>query len=191
VHGNLLLGLSFDWWIDKHTRHQRPNTDGVDPDIGEGALAFTRRQAHGRGSAFGRIVARHQAWLFFPMLLEGINLHASSVRSLLDGTRRRRSRPVAAALITVHPAAYLAALFLVLSPWQALAFIAIQQGLFGVYMGASFAPNHKGMPILPADDKTDHLRRQGAWGWRWRIASRLSSSRSANACCASSLVRKW
>jgi hypothetical protein len=135
--------------------------------------------------------ARHQAWLFFPMLLEGINLHASSVRSLLDGTRRRRSRPVAAALIAVHPAAHLAALFLVLFPCQALAFIAIQQGLFGVYMGASFAPNHKGMPLLPADDKTDYLRRQGAWGRRWRIASRLSSSGSANACCASSLVRKW
>jgi fatty acid desaturase len=29
-----------------------------------------------------------------------------------------------------------------------------------VYMGASFAPNHKGMPILPAGDKTDYLRRQ-------------------------------
>jgi fatty acid desaturase len=29
-----------------------------------------------------------------------------------------------------------------------------------VYMGASFAPNHKGMPILPSGDKTDYLRRQ-------------------------------
>ena len=28
------------------------------------------------------------------------------------------------------------------------------------YLGCSFAPNHKGMPILAADDKTDFLRRQ-------------------------------
>jgi hypothetical protein len=45
--------------------------------------------------------------------------------------------------------------FLVLSPWQALAFVAIQQCLFGLYMGASFAPNHKAMPILCADDKIE------------------------------------
>jgi fatty acid desaturase len=162
VHGNLLVGLSFGWWIDKHARHHaHPNTDGVDPDIGEGALAFTRTQAHGRRSTLGRMVARHQAWLFFPMLLlEGIHLHASSVRSLLDSTRRRHSRPVEAALLVAHAAAYLAALFLVLSPWQALAFHRYPARAFGVYMGASFAPNHKGMPILPADNKTDYLRRQ-------------------------------
>jgi fatty acid desaturase len=36
----------------------------------------------------------------------------------------------------------------------------VQQGLFGLYLGSSFAPNHKGMPILSADDHTDFLRRQ-------------------------------
>lgn len=32
--------------------------------------------------------------------------------------------------------------------------------LFGVYMGASFAPTHKGMPLLPADAEINFLRRQ-------------------------------
>jgi fatty acid desaturase len=41
-----------------------------------------------------------------------------------------------------------------------VAFIAVQQGLFGFYLGCSFAPNHKGMPVLDASDKTDFLRRQ-------------------------------
>ena len=36
----------------------------------------------------------------------------------------------------------------------------MQQGLFGLYLGCSFAPNHKGMPILARDDDTDFLRRQ-------------------------------
>jgi fatty acid desaturase len=48
----------------------------------------------------------------------------------------------------------------VLSPGKAVAFIAIQQGLFGLYMGATFAPNHKGMPTITADDELDFLRRQ-------------------------------
>src|SRR5260370_39085074 len=36
----------------------------------------------------------------------------------------------------------------------------VQQGLFGLYLGCSFAPNHKGMPILGATDHSDFLRRQ-------------------------------
>jgi fatty acid desaturase len=43
---------------------------------------------------------------------------------------------------------------------RALVFVLVQQGLFGLYLGSSFAPNHKGMPILSADDDTDFLRRQ-------------------------------
>jgi len=165
LYGNLLVGLSFGWWIDKHNRHHaHPNTEGADPDIGDGALAFTAAQARNRKTVLGRMLARSQAWLFFPLLLlEGFNLHVASVRALLDrsdGAHRRRSRTIEAALLAGHTAAYLTALFLVLSPGQALAFLAIQQGLFGLYMGISFAPNHKGMPILSASAKTDFLRRQ-------------------------------
>ena len=49
---------------------------------------------------------------------------------------------------------------LVLPFWQAVAFIAVQQAVFGLYMGASFAPNHKGMPIERPEDHWDYLRRQ-------------------------------
>jgi fatty acid desaturase len=162
VHGNLLVGLSFGWWIDKHNRHHaHPNTEGSDPDIGDGALAFTTAQARNRKTALGKALARSQAWLFFPLLLlEGINLHVASVRTLLPGAPRRHSRPVEATLLVMHAGAYLTDLFVVLSPWQAIAFLVLQQGLFGLYMGASFAPNHKGMPIVGAGAKVDFLRRQ-------------------------------
>ena len=36
----------------------------------------------------------------------------------------------------------------------------MQLAVFGVYMGASFAVNHTGMPMLPHDSKVDFLRRQ-------------------------------
>ena len=41
---------------------------------------------------------------------------------------------------------------------RALAFLAVHQAVFGVYLGCTFAPNHKGMAV-PTDD-LDFLRRQ-------------------------------
>ena len=67
--GNLGIGLSYGWWVDKHNRHHaHPNQEDADPDIAVGALAFTSAQARaGRGAA--GLVFRYQAYLFFPMLL--------------------------------------------------------------------------------------------------------------------------
>jgi fatty acid desaturase len=160
IHGNLLTGLSYGWWTNKHNRHHaHPNQEGRDPDIASKALTFSTEQTLTR-RRIGTWVARYQAWLFFPMLLlEGLNLHAAGVRALL-GRRRTKAKAAEAIMLTIHIAAYLTALFVVLSPWQALAFIGVQQGLFGVYMGCSFAPNHKGMPMVGADEKLDFLRGQ-------------------------------
>ena len=160
IHGNLLIGLSYGWWISKHNRHHaHPNQIGRDPDIAGRAIAFTAGQSRGRHGA-GAWLARSQSWLFFPMLLlEGLNLHAAGVRALL-GHRHTKVKVAEAGLLAAHMGGYLAAVFLVLSPGQAAAFLAVQQGLFGIYMGASFAPNHKGMPVLGEDEKLDFLRRQ-------------------------------
>jgi fatty acid desaturase len=158
--GNLGIGLSFGWWVAKHNRHHaNPNTEGADPDIMLRALAMTAGQvAASRGLA--RIIFRCQAFLFFPMLLgEALSVHAASIRAV-SGRAARRHRLAEAALLAVHFAAYLTVVFLVLSPVKAVVFILVQQGLFGVYLGASFAPNHKGMPILRQQDEHDFLRRQ-------------------------------
>jgi fatty acid desaturase len=56
--------------------------------------------------------------------------------------------------------AYVAVLLLVLPPGMALAFFVVQMGVFGVCLGGAFAPNHKGMPIVPRTMKIDFLRRQ-------------------------------
>jgi fatty acid desaturase len=164
VHADLLIGLSYGWWIAKHNRHHsHPNHVDRDPDIEDGAIAFTPDHARVRRGAYAWL-GRNQAWLFFPMLLlEGLALHVAGVRALFEraGTRTSRvTRWAEAGLLTAHLVGYLAALFLVLSPVQAVAFLAVHQGLFGLYMGCSFAPNHKGMPIFAKDDKIDFLRRQ-------------------------------
>jgi fatty acid desaturase len=157
--GNLGIGLSYGWWVSKHNRHHaNPNTEGADPDIMMSVLAFTSGQA-GAGRGLFRILFRWQAYLFFPLLLgEAISLHVASIHALAG--RLGRHRPAEVILLALHMAGYLTVVFLVLSPVKAVVFILVQQGLFGLYLGASFAPNHKGMPILAAGDKSDFLRRQ-------------------------------
>src|SRR5258707_12802904 len=138
--GNLGIGLSYGWWVDKHNRHHaHPNTEDADPDIAVGALAFTQAQARA-SDRLARLVFRYQAYLFFPLLLlEGVNLHVASIQALTRRSSRRRFWE--RALITVHPAGYLAVGFLVLPPVRAVVFMIVQQGLFGLYLGGSVAPN--------------------------------------------------
>jgi fatty acid desaturase len=157
--GNLGVGLSFGWWVAKHNRHHaNPNTEGADPDIMLSALAMTAGQA-ASSRGLSRFIFRYQAVLFFPMLLgEALSVHVASVRAL--SARARQHRLVEAALLAAHFAAYLAIIFVVLSPVKAVVFILVQQSLFGAYLGASFAPNRKGMPILRREDEHDFLRRQ-------------------------------
>jgi fatty acid desaturase len=157
--GNLGIGLSYGWWTGKHNRHHaHPNTEGADPDITMKVLAFTAAQAR-TSRGLSRLAFRYQAHLFFPLLLgEAFSVHAASIRAL--ARRASRGWPAEAALLAIHLAGYLAAVFLVLPPVKAIVFIGVQQGLFGLYLGASFAPNHKGMPILGPADRSDFLRRQ-------------------------------
>jgi fatty acid desaturase len=121
-------------------------------------LAFSGARARA-GRGVQRLIFRYQAYLLVPMLfLEALSLHASSIRRVTGPGCRHRAWE--ATLLGAHFAACLGAVFLVLPPVKAVTFILVQQGLLGFYLGCSFAPNHKGMPILTASDNTDFLRRQ-------------------------------
>ena len=161
VTANLMTGLSFGWWVPKHNAHHaHPNVIGRDPDIGEATvgLAFTAASVRNRRGA-GRVLARYQGWLFFPLLLlEGVGLRVSGVENLLR--RRDRSAASEGMLLGLHAALYLTAVLWVLSPLRAAAFVAVQQSLFGLYLGCTFAPNHKGMPVFVDDSDLGFVRRQ-------------------------------
>src|SRR5690242_17822095 len=157
VAGNLGIGMSYGWWMDKHTRHHNnPNHDDLDPDVAPEVLIWAEQSALGRRGLKG-FVTRHQAGLFFPLLtLLGLDLKVASVKALRG--REIKHRALESALLAVHFTAYVAALLIVLSPLQALAFVLVHQALFGVYLGMTFAPNHKGMPHPTGDE--DFLRKQ-------------------------------
>jgi fatty acid desaturase len=159
--GNVGVGLSYGWWVDKHTRHHaNPNHEDEDPDVGAGVLLWSEGQARERRGWTSRL-AGFQAFFFFPLLLlEGLNLHVASLRAVFGRGTPIRHRKAEAFLLAAHVIGYLSVVFLVLSPGKALAFIAVHQGLWGLYMGCSFAPNHKGMPMVTDEDSLDFLRKQ-------------------------------
>ncbi|SDL18394.1 Fatty acid desaturase [Nonomuraea maritima] len=159
IIGNLGIGLGWGWWTHKHNRHHaNPNHEDHDPDVSPAVIVWSTDQV-ARSTGLPRFIAKYQAFWFFPLLtLEAWHLHIASFKALLDPSAKRRTPELA--LLLVHAVLYFGLVFAVL-PWdKALVFLLVHQGLFGIYLGSTFAPNHKGMPVLTKDDKLDFLRKQ-------------------------------
>ncbi|WP_455133979.1 fatty acid desaturase family protein [Microbacterium aurum] len=170
-----VVGISYSWWDSKHSRHHaNPNRVGKDPDIEVDTISFlTEDAAQARG--IRRLITRRQGWLFFPLLtLEGLNLHALGIRHLLSREPVKR-RCLELALIATRFTVLAVPLFLLLPLGMAFAFLGVQLAVFGVYMGASFAPNHKGMPVIAESARLDFFSKQvrtsrnirGGWWATW------------------------
>ncbi|MEO7060880.1 MAG: acyl-CoA desaturase [Lapillicoccus sp.] len=163
IISTVFIGLSHGWWMHKHNKHHNsPNQMGSDPDIAPGVLAFTSEIAGDRvdRGGFTGWFTRHQGWFFFPLLmLEGLALHIAGIRTLLE-RRDLDHRLLEAVLLTLRLGGYVTILFVVLPPSKAAAFLGLQLAVFGVLLGGSFAPNHKGMPVVPRGLRLDFLRRQ-------------------------------
>lgn len=155
-----LIGMSYSWWDSKHSRHHaNPNRVGKDPDIEVDTISFLEEDAvEARG--LRRFITVRQGWLFFPLLtLEGLNLHLHSFRYLF---RREaiKGRWIELSIIAARFVLLLVPVFMMLPIGLAFAFLGMQFAVFGVYMGASFAPNHKGMPVIAHDAKLDFFSKQ-------------------------------
>lgn len=170
-----VVGISYSWWDSKHSRHHaNPNRVGKDPDIEVDTISFLVEDAvQARG--IRRFITRRQGWFFFPLLmLEGLNLHAHGIRHLLS-RQPVKKRGLELVLITTRLAIVIVPVFLLLPLGMAFAFLGVQLAVFGVYMGASFAPNHKGMPVVDANARLDFFTKQvrtsrnltGGWWATW------------------------
>lgn len=160
ILANLFVGISYAWWMTKHSRHHaNPNVVGKDPDIEPDVIRFNEKDASEVGWLTS-FITRKQGYLFFPLLtLEGLNLHMHGFRTVF-GRGKVNNRWLEITMLTSRIVLYLAVIFYMLPVGMAFAFVGVQLAVFGVYMGASFAPNHKGMPQLPHESKVDFLRRQ-------------------------------
>ncbi len=160
VIAHFVVGISYSWWMNKHSRHHAyPNQVSKDPDIESNVVVFYPEQER-TGGAFQRFISKAQGWFFFPLLtLEGINLQVQGIKRAFTEAKADNRMTEVALLFSRHIALIVFAL-VVMGPWIAIAFMGVYLAVFGVYMGASFAPNHKGMPVIPADQKVDFLQRQ-------------------------------
>ena len=156
---SFLVGINRTWWVEKHNQHHsNPNDVDMDPDINLPFIAFSEDQARGMKGIF-RVIARHQAFLFYPLVcFEGFVLKVSGIQYVFGNKLRF---PVAEpVLLAAHLGLYLGLVFLSLPLWHGLLFIAVNQLLLGLYIGLTFAPNHKGMLVLDGQSPLDYLRKQ-------------------------------
>ncbi|HLF90275.1 MAG TPA: fatty acid desaturase [Anaerolineales bacterium] len=159
IHGNALIGMSYGWWMDKHNQHHaHPNQVDLDPDIDIPVIAFSEEQALSKRGLV-RFIVKHQKIFFFPLLLfEAYSLRLGSFGFLKTQMWKYRGQEIL--LITLHFAWYFGVIFTALPFWTGLAFIFLHQALFGLYMASVFAPNHKGMLVVPRNVQLDFFRLQ-------------------------------
>ena len=160
IGGNLIIGMSYGWWLDKHNaHHSHPNQVDTDPDIEIPFLDFTGQEDLSRLNAFRRTLIKYQAWIFLPALMTvALGLQYNSF--LFLSRNKAKYHMVEWILMIVHVVLYLVAAFWFLGWWPALLFIFLHQTLTGFYLGSIFAPNHKGMPVLDKESRMDFLHRQ-------------------------------
>ncbi len=159
IVGNLLIGMSNAWWMEKHNRHHsHPNQRDLDPDITIPIIAFGEDDLHRKGLLVQDLM-KYQAYFFFPVLLiVAFEFQMQGVRFLFR--EKVKYAVLEWLLLGLHFLCYFALLLSHLAVWQAILFILVHQALSGLYLGSIFAPNHKGMPVLDADSPLDFLRRQ-------------------------------
>jgi fatty acid desaturase len=156
--GDLLLGISYGWWVQKHNQHHaNPNHADLDPDIDLPLLAFSAEQAATK-RGLPRLITKQQVYWAVPLLsLVVYGQRLASLRFLAAPSRYRRWE--LAALIG-HLVLYIGVPLLVLGPWTTLLVVLVHQACTGIYLGLVFAPNHKGMPLVDAKTPLDPLRAQ-------------------------------
>src|ERR1700731_63327 len=157
---NLLLGFSYGWWTRKHNEHHaNPNNLDLDPDIRFPVIAFTPSQAEKARWPFTYII-RFQALFFLPLLLFlTVSMWRDSFAFLVSSGKSAR-RTVEILLIAAHLLWYWCLVIGTLGVASGIAFIVLHHAAFGLYLGLSFATNHKGMVMLDSSVHLGSLERQ-------------------------------
>lgn len=158
---NLFAGLSYGFWLRKHNKHhQRPNQIGQDPDIAIRVLSFTTESKESK-RGLEKWVSDRQGYLF-PLLLlfTGFDLLLDSFAGLARKDRKLSTRILEFSLMMIRQLTPYVVFAIMFGPLWALALWFVMMMTFGFFMGAAFAPNHKGMPLVAKDSKLDFFSRQ-------------------------------
>ncbi len=154
-----VLGLNLSWWMDEHNLHHGlPNHETRDPNIDMRFWAFTEQQRQ-RRKGFDRWMVKYQAIIVVPLNTLGAFYKVLESGRYIKNRKLRYPR--------VEPLVYLfywtwllSLAFIVMSPFQAVAFLVVYYAVLGLSLGALIAPNHKGMLMVADNHGPDFLRWQ-------------------------------
>lgn len=161
LHLNLLIGAAYGWWVRHHSmHHSEPNNLDRDPDTVRRQVIFDVSELPAKGTTrFRRFVIRFQSVMFFVLLAqEAWRVHAAGFRLARAGLLRNAR--VELGLVVLHGVVVGGLVFWQLSFGLAVVFLLVSQTVFGFYLGAVFAPNHKGMPVYRSTTSLDWLHKQ-------------------------------
>lgn len=153
----LVLGAAYEWWASKHNRHHaNPNQLGKDPDIDQ-LFVFSPKQSESSGKIF-RMLARYQHLYFFPLLLLAqISIIRGTIKHF--SSRDKDCRTFAdIGLQALHYILLYFVIFYSLGFLYGALFVASYSLIVGAYLGLTFAPNHKGMPIVGENAMLPHVQ---------------------------------
>jgi fatty acid desaturase len=158
---NLFAGLSYGFWMRKHNKHhQKPNQIGEDPDIAIRVLSFTVESRDDK-RGIERWISNRQGYLFpFLLFLTGFDLLLDSFLAIRRTDRPLGIRVLEFSLMVIRQTAPYIIMGLMFGWLWAIGLWVFMMMIFGFFMGAAFAPNHKGMPLVPRDAKIDFFERQ-------------------------------
>ncbi len=163
------VGLGPSWWKYTHDAHHRdPNDIESDPNVRvDPFLVFSRVQWLQR-SPLWQWVCRHQVWYYIVLVaFETLAMTLNSFEFLLSSkkkgvrTKYCHHRWLELLLLSAHFVTYFVFLWLVMGLWM-VPFVLLHKIPQGLYLGAVFAPNHKGMDVIDDDAKRQlsYLERQ-------------------------------
>jgi fatty acid desaturase len=157
---DLVLGMSFWSWRERHNKHHVLTNDiEDDPDLEFGGLFTLDETAAASQTGLRRWVTRYQAWLFVPIVTLTLDLAFRSDGWLFTLRELRGWRRIQEVSLLLLSVALWASPFLLLG-WRWLAIYIGAQWVGNLYLGLVFAPNHKGMPTWAAGQKLPFLDRQ-------------------------------
>jgi len=156
---SLVLGVGFWYWYDRHNRHHASTNDlAADPDLKWAGLVVYSDEVLTTRKTRARWLIRHQA-LLGPIYTFGLAFAFRAEGWSFAVHRLRGPRRAAELGLLATSAVAWIAPCLVLG-WTWLATFILGQVLAGLYLALAVAPNHKGMPIWPADRPPSFLERQ-------------------------------
>lgn len=162
ILANLFAGLSYGFWIRKHNRHHnKPNQINYDPDINIRVLSFTPESLNEK-KGVEKILSKNQGWLFpFLLFFTGFDLLLDSIVSVLKKNSPVQFKVFEFACMVVRQVTPFIIFFLAFgNVFVAAGLWMVMMMSFGFFMGIAFAPNHKGMPLVPEGAKIGYFERQ-------------------------------